>query len=155
MTYNLVGFRNYELIVISKSDQKTSAGKTQWLTQCSCGKTKLFATYQLTGTRPAETCGHCYWQLEHKDAYISWAAMKQRCDYEKNKDYARYGGKGIKYQDSWKIFQNFYRDMGDPPLDSLTMNRLTLDRKDSTGDYTKYNCKWSTYKEQADNRIYY
>jgi hypothetical protein len=29
---------------------------------------------------------------------------------------------------------------------------LTLERKDNSNDYTPYNCKWATWKEQAGNR---
>ena len=36
--------------------------------------------------------------------------------------------------------------MGPPP------EGLTLDRKDTNGDYSKGNCRWATWFEQADNK---
>lgn len=45
------------------------------------------------------------------------------------------------------IFENFLQDMGLKP----TQNH-SLDRKDTNGDYTPENCKWSTKLEQDNNR---
>jgi len=43
-------------------------------------------------------------------------------------------------------FESFLQDMGERPIGH------TLDRINSNDDYKKENCKWSTYKEQANNR---
>ena len=80
--------------------------------------------------------------------YNTYHGMKQRCYYKKHKDYKYYGGKGIKVCDRWlESFDNFVEDMGEKPHPDLT-----LDRKDSNGDYEPSNCRWATHKEQAENR---
>lgn len=79
-------------------------------------------------------------------SYRSWTSMKQRC-YNKNlKIFCNYGGRGITVCDRWlESFENFYEDMWDRP------NGTSLDRINNDGNYEPSNCKWSTYKEQANN----
>jgi hypothetical protein len=79
--------------------------------------------------------------------YNSWLAMKQRCYYPKHKDYANYGGRGITVCDRWRnSFPNFIADMGERP------DGLTLERRDTHGNYEPTNCYWATHKEQVSNR---
>jgi hypothetical protein len=57
-----------------------------------------------------------------------------------------YLGKGIWVCDEWLTFDNFYRDMGDPPTD-----KHSIDRIDGDDGYYPENCRWATPKEQARN----
>lgn len=77
--------------------------------------------------------------------YRIWACMKNRCHDSNNPRYHDYGGRGIKACDEWLKFENFYKDMGDPP------SNKTLDRIDNNEGYNPNNCKWSTVKEQREN----
>jgi len=71
--------------------------------------------------------------------------MINRCNNITNKDYIRYGGRGIKVCERWSDVRNFYADMGDRP------EGMTLDRIDNDGDYELSNCRWATPKEQTHN----
>ncbi len=46
----------------------------------------------------------------------------------------------------WMVFENFLADMGERPED------MTLDRKNSDGNYEPSNCRWATAREQNLNR---
>jgi len=76
-----------------------------------------------------------------------WQGMLQRCNNQKAVTYKWYGGKGVKVCARWNAsFFNFLDDMGERP------EGLTLDRIDNTKGYSKDNCRWATWKEQARNK---
>ena len=75
-----------------------------------------------------------------------WLGMIQRCEDKSCEAYPAYGGRGITVCAEWHVFENFYRDMGDPP------NGMTLDRENNDLGYDKDNCRWATRRIQANNR---
>lgn len=121
---------------------------------CDCGNTRTMEKSNLM--RRSISCGchiakvtgdrartHGKW---NSPIYHVWNMMKQRCTLSSNRSYKNYGGRGIKVCEDWQTFENFYRDMGDPPFPGAS-----LDRKDSNGDYCKDNVVWATREEQANN----
>jgi hypothetical protein len=78
--------------------------------------------------------------------HTSWKNMRSRCDNPKDKDFPRYGGRGITYCDRWKYFANFLDDMGIKP------DSLQIDRIDNNGNYEPGNCRWVDGKVNCNNR---
>lgn len=125
---------------------------------CDCKVEKLVSKYSLLNGL-TKSCGCMHREataklgeanLKHgkteSPAYSAWSSMRQRCKNKNDKDYKRYGGRGIEVCVEWEEFENFYIDMGDPP------KGMSLDRADNSKNYSKDNCRWATPKQQANNR---
>ena len=77
-----------------------------------------------------------------------YCGMKSRCYNPNFPAYKYYGGRGIVICDEWL---NDFAQFRDWATSSGYNDDLTLDRKDTNGNYCPDNCRWSTRKEQALN----
>ena len=83
---------------------------------------------------------------ERARTYLTWRDMMRRCYNKDRHDYLRYGGRGTRVCKRWHVFSAFVASMGIRPVG------LTLDRIDSSKNYSPRNCKWSSRMEQTINR---
>jgi hypothetical protein len=149
-------------LVQSKSQQRD--GRAYWNCVCVCGTSRKVAS---RGLRSGESrsCGclnnelvvvnTAKFKFKHGHAlghtmtrtYSSWVSMRRRCLNPTDKDFARYGGRGITICERWTTYENFLADMGERP------EGKTLDRyPDKNGNYENGNVRWATPEEQANNR---
>jgi len=85
--------------------------------------------------------------MAHEQEYSVWTSMKSRCANENDKDYARYGGRGISVCQRWQdSFEDFMKDMGPRPEGG------TIERKNNDGNYEPKNCEWADRAAQSKNR---
>lgn len=110
----------------------------------------------LGGFRKGITHKQCSKDLKLNDTqfYSIWANMRTRTCNPNYEKWHRYGGRGIS-SDEFAYFVDFHASMYTSYLKHVKdfgESQTTLDRINSDGNYTKDNCRWATWDEQADNK---
>lgn len=148
--------RYNRLTLIRILDERSRDHHLMGLWLCDCGSEKSIAISRVRNGY-AKSCGCLSVELarvrnlthgkRESAEYSSWQAMKSRCLDQNNKDYSRWGGRGIRIYQEWvDSFAAFYEAVGPRPPGT------SLDRKDNRRGYEPGNVRWATAIEQQSNR---
>ena len=156
---DLSGKRFGRLTVISRAPN-LKPGVTRWNCVCDCGN-KTITTSVALYTGRSKSCGCLHRETAKNQGLASrkhgevktklyriWSNMKTRCQNQNNKNYKRWGARGIKVCDEWSNSFVAFRDWANSNGFKTT---LSLDRIDNNKGYFPDNCRWVTAKAQARN----
>lgn len=151
-----IGDKFYSWTVIDDKPRKLKRKNPNligYLCECSChNKTQKIIEKNALLSGHSKSCGctrHKKHGMAHSKIYRQWAVMKRRCYDTKLKGYNDYGGRGISVCDEWlNNFESFYQWAIANGYDETK----SIDRINVNGNYCPDNCKWSTSKEQANNK---
>ena len=154
---NLTGNRFGRLVVIER--QGRIGAHAAWRCACDCGNEAIVRGDHL---RHGKTHSCRCLEKEMRDngeihlihggrntrIYEIWTGMRKRCTNPNDHAFHNYGGRGISVCPEWADFAVF-REWANANGYS---DKLSIDRVNNDGNYEPSNCKWSTAKEQANNR---
>lgn len=126
--------------------------RIQWICRCLCGIEESVIATNLKrnlskGCMKCAAIRRTTHNMSNSSTYSIYIQMIERCHNQDHKYYHWYGERGIRVCERWlKSFQNFLEDMGVKP------ENLSIDRIDNDQGYSKENCRWTTKKEQQNNR---
>ncbi len=130
--------------------------RTLFVCECSCGG--IIACEKARLGRKTRSCGCLRNDIAAARSRASafrikriasiWGGMWERCTNPDHMTFSNYGARGIRVCDEWASLDSFQ----EWALSSGYEPHLTIDRRDSNGNYEPNNCRWITAKEQGFNR---
>lgn len=149
---DLSGQKFGRLLVIELYEKGTHGNPTLWKCICDCGNIKYCVTGALQHGGNT-SCGCMQGHPTHGDWNLRirriWVGMIARCYRTGATSFKNYGAKGISVCEDWqdyKVFKEWAYGSG-------YEDHLTLDRyPNKKGNYEPGNCRWATYKQQANNK---
>lgn len=138
--------------------EKGNSRKKAYLCQCKCGKYKIVNADTLKlGTSKSCGCFHKEDMIKRQTTHGKtgqrimniYYDIKSRCYDNKNKRFADYGGRGVAMCEEWVNNSSAFVEWA---LNNGYSDELTIDRVNNDGNYEPTNCRWTTIKEQAQNR---
>lgn len=128
-----------------------------WNCICNCGESIVRDSKMV---KQDKKCRKCVYESQIKEKAnvvclanyrlkTIWSRMKDRCYNSKHISFKYYGELGITICDSWK---NDFITFKTWSLENGYQDHLTLDRKNTFGNYEPDNCRWITKKAQQANR---
>lgn len=157
---HLEGERYGKLVVMEEAEpiySKTGKMIRRWKCKCDCGNITIVRHGDLRNGSTV-SCG-CY-NYEKESAAKThgysrtklgnvFEGMKQRCNNPKNKNYEKYGGRGIKICTEWL---NDPKKFFDWAIKNGYKEGLSIDRIDVNGNYEPDNCRWADNETQCINQ---
>lgn len=126
----------------------------KWLCKCDCGNYTKVSTGNVKQGR-VKSCGclshvgNPKHNLNGTRIYRIYKHMINRCYRPNVPAYPDYGGRGITVCKAWREnILNFYKWA----MKNGYQDNLSLDRKNNNRGYTPQNCRWTTSKEQSNNK---
>ena len=133
-------------------------GKTCWFCKCSCGSIKSITAQSLI-KKLTTSCG-CFHKeqvskikkthgVSRTTLYKVFKNMEDRCYKKDDPNFKYYGNRGIIIEDEWKNnvlnFVKWSKENG-------YKKGLQIDRINNDGNYSPENCRWTTGKENSNNK---
>ena len=157
-----IGDKIGQLIVLDKTRKVTSGwNRTVFKCKCSCGNICYYPAMQL---HPNKKCSNGVHRMKYirpeglddkdfKKIYKTWLKIRSRCENHEDKDFPRYGGRGITLCNEWHNFNNFldwYWKKSNHEI--LPFAKQSVDRINVNDDYSPQNCRLVDAITQANNR---